>query len=323
MHSIFEQTTKLIKENKNVIIMAHKGIDLDAIGAALSLYKIVEFYKSKPFIFINDVNEYETIKRCVNKLKENKVKVNFINSDNLSNLKDKDTLLIIVDTNKKELLENPNILETYTKRIIIDHHIKNDSYIDDNKIIYINNDISSTCEIMVNYLKHANVEIPSIIATIMLAGMEIDTNGFNVKTNSKTFKAAAYLLEIGANNVEKQKLLKENKANYCKRQDFVKKSYMINDKMALCLMDEKIYKNYELALIAEDLLQFDDVEASFTIGYIGKKVVGISSRSIGEINVEEIMRTLGGGGHKTDAACTIENKSINEVKEELLKNIKR
>ena len=155
----------------------------------------------------------------------------------------------------------------------------------------------------------------------MLAGIEIDTNAFNIKTSSKTFEAAAYLLKIGASNIEKQKLLKENKESYCKRQEFVKNSYMLNDNMALCVMDNKIYPKYELALISEDLLQFDNVEASFTIGYTDKNTVGISARSIGEIDVERIMECLGGGGHKTDAAASIENKKIEEVKEELLKQI--
>lgn len=321
MNNIFNQITKIIKENKNIIIIAHKGIDLDAIGSSLALYKIIENYGRNPYIFINDLEQNITIKKSVEKLSQNKIKINFINEKDLVKYDDNDTLVIVLDTNKRDLLEYPNIIDLYSKRVIIDHHIKNNSYIDDNKIVYINNDVSSVCEIMVNYLKHIKIDIPSIIATIMLAGIEIDTNAFNLKTTSKTFEAAAYLLEIGASNVEKQKLLKENKENYCKRQDFVKKSYMINDKMALCIMDNKIYPNYELALIAEDLLQFDDVEASFTIGYIDKEIVGVSARSIGEIDVEQIMTRLGGGGHKTDAAVSIDKKTLEEVKEELIKNI--
>lgn len=155
----------------------------------------------------------------------------------------------------------------------------------------------------------------------MLAGIEVDTNEFNIKTSPETFKTAAYLLELGANNIDKQNLLKENKENYCKRQDFIKKSYMINKNMALCVMDKNIYERYQLALISEDLLQFDDVEASFTIGFIDKNIIGISARSIGEIDVEAIMRSLGGGGHQTDAACTIESKKLEEVKQKLLQSI--
>ena len=321
MNNIFKQISKIIKENENIIIIAHKGIDLDAIGSSLALYKIIESYDKKPFIFINNMDQNVTIKKSVEKLYENNIQINFINEKNLTNYNDDNTLVIILDTNKRDLLEYPEILNIYSKRVIIDHHIKNNSYIADNKIVYINNDVSSVCEIMVNYLKYTNVTIHPIIATIMLAGIEVDTNGFNLKTSSETFETASYLIKMGANNVEKQKLLKENKENYCKRQDFVKKSYMINKNMALCLMDEKIYKRYELALISEDLLQFDDVEASFTIGYIEKNVVGISARSIGEVDVEKIMEKMGGGGHKTDAASCIENASIKEVKENLIKNI--
>ena len=186
---------------------------------------------------------------------------------------------------------------------------------------YIDNSKSSATEIMAAYLKSLNLKIEPIIATIMLAGIEVDTNEFNIKTSPETFKTAAYLLELGANNIDKQNLLKENKENYCKRQDFIKKSYMINKNMALCVMDKNIYERYQLALISEDLLQFDDVEASFTIGFIDKNIIGISARSIGEIDVEAIMRSLGGGGHQTDAACTIESKKLEEVKQKLLQSI--
>ena len=99
-------------------------------------------------------------------------------------------------------------------------------------------------------------------------------------------------MEMGADNIEKQKLLKENKDKYCKRQEFIKKSYMITDDMALCVMDTNKYMRYELALNSEELLQFDDVEASFTIGYINNDTVGVSARSIGKIDVENIMRKL-------------------------------
>ena len=322
MQKIFDQITETINENKRIIITAHKGMDLDAIGSSLCLYKIAKALKKDSYVLTDDVKTNQTLQKSLEILKKHKEDINFIIGKDLKKLNSKDTLLIITDTNKKGLLSYPEILDMFDKVIVIDHHIKSGDVIKNTLLTYINNDCSSATEIMSEYLKHIKIEVSSAIATIMLAGIEIDTNGFNIKTTPNTFKTAARLLEMGANNIEKQQLLKENKENYCRRQDFIKKSYMINDNMALCMMDKNIYERYQLALISEDLLQFDKVEASFTIGFIGEGQIGISARSIGDIDVEKIMRKLGGGGHQTDAACLIESKKLEEVKEQLLGVIK-
>ena len=156
----------------------------------------------------------------------------------------------------------------------------------------------------------------------MLVGLEIDTNNFRLKTSEKTYEAAAHLIKLGADNILKQELLQENKEIYLKRQKLISKSFMVNSNMILCIADEKIYENKYLAEIAEDLLQFENVEASFVIGKITNNIVGISARSIGKINVEKIMSKLGGGGHYTEAATQIKNKTIKDVQLLLLEQIK-
>lgn len=321
MQNIFKKIMKHIENNSHIIIISHKGMDLDAVGSSLCLYKIIKNFNKEPYIFLDDIRNNEIINKSIEKLKEAQVEVNFITERDLNNFNDKDTLIIVLDTNKKGLLSYSKIVEDFNEIILIDHHIKSDDQIDNTLFSYINNDKSSTTEIMTDFLKYLNIKVEPIIATVMLAGIEIDTNGFNIKTSADTFKTAAFLLEMGADNIEKQNLLKENKDVYCKRQDFIKKSYMINENMALCIMDKNIYERYQLALISEDLLQFDDVEASFTIGFIDHSIIGISARSIGKVDVEKIMRALGGGGHQTDAACTIESKNLDEVKEKLLQSI--
>lgn len=323
MDEIFVKLTKLINKKDNVIIIAHRGLDLDALGSSICLNSIIKDLGKNSYIFLNSKDEHQEIAKSLDTMFNYKMDIDFIDENYLDNFNDKNTLLVILDTHKQELLEYPEIINLYNSIAIIDHHIKSDDYIKKASFIHIDNHVSSTVEIMIDYLKYLNKTIDPIIATIMLAGMEVDTNGFNIKTNSKTYLSAAFLMEMGADNIEKQKLLKENKDKYCKRQEFIRKSYMITDDMALCVMDTNTYMRYELALISEELLQFDDVEASFTIGYIDKDTIGISARSIGKIDVENIMRKLGGGGHMTDAACSIKNETLKEVKEKLLDIVKR
>lgn len=322
MTDMYEKITEQINTHDCFIILAHKSIDLDAFGSALCMYQIIESFGKQVAILMADTQKNISIRKSIRLLEENKIPIQYVNKNNL-NFETKKDLVIILDTNKKELLEYPGILEKYSDVILLDHHIESENTIKNTLIKYIDNNVSSTAEMLVTYLKTLQKTISKEVATILLAGLTVDTNNFNIKTTSKTYETASYLMELGADNIEKQQLLKENKENYVARQDFVKNSSMINDNMALCMMDHKIYQNHELALIAEDLLQFDAVEASFTIGFIGKRLVGISARSVGKIDVEQYMRVLGGGGHKTDAACTIKTNNLQKVRKRLLKLIQK
>ena len=125
---------------------------------------------------------------------------------------------------------------------------------------------------------------------------------------------------MGANNILKQNIIKIKKEDYINRTEQIKNSYMINN-MMICKLEGNNYNPSYLATMSEDLLRFDKVEASFTIGVLSNKRIGISARSLGNINVEKIMSSLGGGGHLTDAACQIESNDINEIEKELIKYI--
>lgn len=308
----FKKIETIISSYDNFIIMAHKGMDLDAYASCLVMYQILKSKNKNAYVYMSKELENKSVEKSVQKVEENGIKIDYQYEEKAI----KNVLVIILDTHKKELIENYLYIENYPN-IIIDHHVKNYESIK-SEYTYINEEMSSVSEIMVNYIKYLSLKIDPIIATILLGGMDVDTNSFNIKTTAETFEAAAFLLKSGANIMEKKKILKEDKENYCKRQDFVKQSTMINKNMALCEMDDNIYKRHILALISEDLLSFDDVEASFTIGYTDDKTVSISSRSIGSIDVEKIMFELGGGGHKTDAACEIKNTTISDVKRKLL-----
>lgn len=318
MIETFNLLTKEIKEHDNIVIMAHKGMDLDAYGASLCLYEIVKSFEKNVMIYMNKEIENKSIEKSIAAISDSNIEINYVYSK--EEIPPENTMAVVLDTHKASLLEDYDAIKNY-EIFIIDHHITNVETIE-SKYTYINHEVSSTVEILVNYAKYLNRELSSIVATIMLAGLVVDTNSFDVKTTAKTYEAAAYLAQAGADNIVKKQLLKEDKENYCKRQDFVKNSDMITENIALCIMDNNIYKKYMLALISEDLLQFNDVEASFTIGYVDENVVGISARSIGNIDVEDIMSKLGGGGHKTDAATEIKNTTIEEVKEKFIAVIK-
>ncbi len=322
MEEIFNSLTQFIKEHNNILIMTHKNPDFDGMGSALGLQQVINSFKKESYICINNSEKNNSLKKSYDLIIENNLYFNTIKKSNIDKIINDDTLLIILDTHKQEMVEIPELVSKVKNIIIIDHHIKNKDYIKDAKISYINEGLSSTVEFMANYIKYLNKQIDPLFATFMLVGLEIDTNNFRLKTTDKTYEAASYLIKLGADNILKQELLQENKEEYIRRQKLIEKSYMVNKNMTICVLDSKIYENKDLASIAEELLQFENVEASFAIGKISKDIVGISARSIGKINVEQIMAKLGGGGHYTEAATQIKDKSIKEVEKILVSNIK-
>lgn len=311
---IYNTLTEYIKKYDNILIMTHKNPDLDGITSAIMLSQIINSFDKKSNILVKNTITNKSVNKMLQKLNENNINYNIVN--NVTN----ESLLIILDVNKEAILENKKVLELFDDVIVIDHHIKSNNYIK-STISYVNANLSSIAEFMTNYAKYLNKKIDSILATSLLAAIEIDTNNYTFKTNSDTHKTSAYLFDCGADNIIKQDILKESKDEYLKRQELLKNTQMIKDK-AICLFDNKIYKKEELALTSEELISFEGIEASFTIGKIEPKVIGISARSTGYINVEEIMTKLNGGGHFNEAATEIQNKSLSEVKQMLLEVIK-
>ncbi len=298
MNNFFKKLDQEIEKHDNVIIIGHQNPDLDCIGSSLGLYNSIEkeCYIFKTTDLLND-----SMQKAFKELDTKTIK--FINKTNYKKVL-KNTLLIVTDLHKKSLLEYSEILEDIKDVVIIDHHILGSEKI--NSILeYIDSKASSATEIVTHYLKYKEKTVDSVTATIMLAGIEIDTNGYNMKTTENTFKTAAYLMSMGADNILKQNILKIKKEEYLNRTKQIENSYMINN-MMICKLDKENYNPSYLATMSEDLLRFDKVEASFTIGKLTNNKIGISARSLGNINVETIMASMGGGGHLTDAACQIE-----------------
>ena len=304
-----ESLTSILKKYKKVLIMTHKNPDMDGFSSSLAFHEILEKYGIYNKVYLNDDNLDITIKKLL---------INYDGKDCFcEDLNDDYDLLVIIDVNRKELVENEEALEKIKDILIIDHHIKGIGSIDA-KYEIASTKYSSASEIIATYIRDNDIRLNKKIYTFLLSGMEIDTKSFTVRLSKDTFYAAAYLLEKGADLVLKQELLKENKIEYLKQQLFIRKSFNYKDNIMISVLDNNIYDKKYLATISEELLQFEGVEASFTIGMVDDNVVGISARSIGNIDVEKIMSKLNGGGHKTTAATQFTNSTLEEVKQKLI-----
>ena len=304
----------LINSSDEVFITAHKYIDLDALGSILGIYYIVNNIGKNAHIVIDDEEINPEVRRALSTIK----KIDDIIPKTYDEIKDLITdksLLIVCDTNKKTRVQNEDLLKI-DKKVVIDHHVESKQVIEDLTYKFIDTSSSSATEIVLDLIDELNIYIPSEIATIMLAGMYIDTNGFSIKTSEKTHIYASILYKFGADSKEAQYLLKQNFTEFKRRQKLTLGTD-IYDEYAITT-SESIYSSTELAKASDVLLTFNGVEASFSIAKLDDDVVGISARSLGNIDVEKIMLHFNGGGHKTDAATQIRGKSVEEIKKELL-----
>ncbi len=311
MEQLFNKLNEIIKEYDNFIIVGHKSPDLDSIGSSLGLYNVVRHFKKNAYIYIgkDGLNNYnDNFNKSLKTLQKS---VNFIDS-----ISDMDNALIIVtDVHTENRVDCGDLINKYDV-IVLDHHIKNKDYIRNTKFMHIDSKLSSMSELITFYLEYLNITIDTITATIMLAGIEIDTNGFNLKTTSRTYEAASILMEMGADSILKQELLKETKEEYMKKASFIKNSFMVSSDIAMCIINKEV-SNIDLAEVAEELLTFEDVKASYVIGKLDSDTIGISARSLGEIDVSLVIKQMGGGGHMSNAATQISDKSIKEIEKEL------
>jgi len=312
---LFNKLNEIIKEYNNFIIMDNSDPDLDSLGSSLGLYEIIESFGKNAYLFL-DYKHLEDYNSNINQaFKKIEKDIKFVNDRNYKKIID-NTLLIITDVHTQDRLEYPKLCDLVDV-VVLDHHIKNKNYIKNTKFLYIDSNLSSMSELITYYSEYLNIDLDNVVATILLAGIEIDTNGFNLKTTSKTYEAASTLMEMGADSIMKQELLKETKEAYIKKASFIKNSFMINDNMAMCIIND-LTESKTLAEVAEEMLNFEDIKATFTLGKIDENTVGVSARSLGEIDVSVYMKKLGGGGHSSNAATQIKDKTLKEIKQDII-----
>ena len=314
-----------IKAAKTVFIIAHKDLDLDALGSSIGLYIILEKLNKNCFLVINDTKHESGVSKV---FKELEGCLNIINGNEIENnlyIREKKNLLVILDTNKEELVQAPDAIKYFSKEniVILDHHELGETSIEANLRI-IDNEISSTCEMITNLIETYKMELDPYYATLLLSGIVLDTNNFTLKTNYETYYAAYYLASMGASTKKVQYLLKQDLKEYIERQKVITNVDIINSRIAIAKGSSyTVYRKEELAKIADTLLFFNDIEASFVIAKTASKTISISGRSLGNYDISKILTNLGGGGNKTVGAARISDSTISKVELKLKQILKK
>ena len=307
----------LIQDSDQVFVMGHKMPDMDAIGSAIGVRKMAEMNKVEGYVVI-DFNELDnSVLRLMEEIKEKpELYERFISPEEAMNKMTDKTLLVIVDTHKPSLVIDEKLLQKAEKIVVIDHHRRGEEFIKNTMLVYMEPYASSTSELVTELIEYQpkNVKITMLEATSMLAGIIVDTKSFTLRTGARTFEAASYLRTHGADTILVQRMLKEDIATYIERSKILQNVEFFQEGIAIAHGEEDVgYSQVLLAQTADILLTMNNVAASFVIGRRNDTMLGISARSLGEVNVQLVMEKLNGGGHLTNAACQLENTTIAEA----------
>ncbi|MDG4657568.1 DHH family phosphoesterase [Ectobacillus antri] len=311
----------LVLESSHVIVMGHKAPDMDAIGAAIGILKVAQLNERDGYIVI-DENDLDTgVKRLVEEIKHNdELWSRFISIEKALELASNESLLVVVDTHKPSMVIEERLLDKIENVVVIDHHRRGEEFIEEPLLVYMEPYASSTAELVTELLEYQpkRLKLNMLEATALLAGIIVDTKSFTFRTGARTFDAASYLRSHGADTILVQKLLKEDMEHYLRIAKTIRDAYIYKNGIALAKAEDSQYCDQVLiAQAADTLLTMTGVTASFVIAKKKDGTIGISGRSLGDVNVQLIMESLGGGGHLTNAATQLQNSKLDDAEQRL------
>ena len=321
---ISEALQELLKDSDQVIVMGHSHPDMDVLGSSLGIRRISIMNNTPCKVVINPNTLHSDVSRLLGIIdRDPEIKKDIITPDESINIRTKKTLIVMVDHSKQSISINPELFNAENEKIVvIDHHRRSEEFPENPMLTYIEPYASSTSELiteMLEYQPKNKKAIEKIEATALLAGITVDTKSFSLRTGTRTFDAASYLRSVGADETVIQNVLKENIDSFIQRNHLIETITMVNGNMAVCFGEEdKSYDPVIVAQAADTLLSLDNVEASFVISKRPDSRVGISARSLGNVNVQVIMEKLGGGGHLSDAATQIADTTVEDAKKQLI-----
>lgn len=309
---------QLIMSEQKVVIMGHKSPDMDSIGAAIGLSRGVKNRQKPVYIVCGEHNQ--SVSHVLASLAHEPGHENLIVSpQEAEELVSKDTVLIVVDTHRPSLTENPALLTQAGEIVLIDHHRRSTEFIENCSLVYHEPYASSTSELVAELLQYMDnkVALTRVEAEAMYAGICMDTKNFTFKTGVRTFDAASFLRKHGVDTVAVKKMFQYDLAHYNSRADIVRNAQFIHEGVAAAVYEEAISDVSVIAAqAADELLEIEGVEASFVIA-VNEGIVFVSGRSWGNVNVQVILEKLGGGGHMTVAGAQFRDQSPEEVLDRL------
>ncbi len=311
---------ELIGQSSQVFIMGHKNADLDAVGAAMGISCLCRKKGKQAYIVLDQ--EQNVAERLVEEIRQTpEYREVFISGQDALLLSDNRSMLVVVDTNRPDQVECKPLLEAVPRVCVIDHHRRAADYI---KPVVVNLHepyASSAAELVTELLQYAveKKDVLPIEAKALMAGIFLDTKSFNVRTGARTFEAAAFLRQVGADTVEVKKLLQNDFQDTMAKYQIIKAARLYRQELAIAALNSGTSRTLA-AQAADELLNISGITASFVLYPDGDQVF-VSARSIGDANVQMILEPLGGGGNTATAGAQIRGSTVKEVLDSLVNSI--
>lgn len=307
---------QILEANDNVLIMGHNLPDIDSFGSALGIYIIAKKFGKEAHIVFGEISS--SVRPFMNRFidKEEYPDDMFIKKDEAENYLTASTVVIVVDVNRPQRTECPQLLDKCKTIIVFDHHRRSSDTITGAVLSYVDPYASSACEMVTEMIQYVDdgIKLKAFEADALYAGISIDTDGFNSKSGPRTFEAAAFLRRHGADVTRVRKMLRNDMNEYKAIASAVSKSEVYKSAFAITVFDGEGLESPTIggAKAANQLLDISGIKASFVITQYEDKLY-ISARSIDEVNVQLVMEKLGGGGHMSIAGAQLTNCTIQQA----------
>lgn len=307
---------QILEANDNVLIMGHNLPDIDSFGSALGIYIIAKKFGKEAHIVFGEISS--SVRPFMNRFidKEEYPDDMFIKKEEAENYLTASTVVIVVDVNRPQRTECPQLLDKCKTIIVFDHHRRSSDTITGAVLSYVDPYASSACEMVTEMIQYVDdgIKLKAFEADALYAGISIDTDGFNSKSGPRTFEAAAFLRRHGADVTRVRKMLRNDMNEYKAIASAVSKSELYKSAFAITVFDGEGLESPTIggAKAANQLLDISGIKASFVITQYEDKLY-ISARSIDEVNVQLVMEKLGGGGHMSIAGAQLTNCTIQQA----------
>ena len=307
-----EALREFIVAKDQVIVMGHKIADADSLGACMGIYRAAVELEKKAHVVINEVTT--SVRPLYDEIAESPAygKDIFLTSEQALDYITDSTMVIVVDTNKPQMTECPELLKKSRTIAVLDHHRQSSNVIENAVLSYVEPYSSSTSEMVAEVLQYIvdDIKFPSVEADCLYAGIMIDTRNFMNRTGVRTFEAAAFLRRCGADITRVRKMFRDDMESYRAKAEAVRMAEVYREEYAIAQCPGDIDSPTVLAAqAANELLDISGIKASFVLTvYEGR--IYLSARSIDEVNVQIIAEKLGGGGHIKSAGAQFDHTNI-------------
>ena len=312
-----DEIFKEIEKAESIVVLTHESPDGDAVGSSLAMKLALESMGKNPDVIIP---EYADVFKFLPGTKDVKE----------SSDVEKYDLAISLDCATLKRLKGMEYFENAKKTIVIDHHGSNNMYGDFN---FVNPVSPACCEILAGIFDYYNINISKDVGSCLITGIITDTGGFRYPgTNAETFEFAAELLRKGVDisGIFKRVMQTMSIAHFELTKRIIDRmEFLENGKVAFTYINEKDQEEVGakegddegLVEIGRDI---EGVEVSILLKPKEnvENAYKISMRSNDKVNVSDVCLMFGGGGHPRAAGALVPG-TVEEVKQKLLKELKK